>query len=53
MKLLLDTHTLLWYVAGAPQLSKAAAALVVDPANEIFLRASGKNESFGTETAAW
>ena len=37
MKLLLDSHTLLWYVAGDPQLSKAAEALIVDPANEVFM----------------
>jgi hypothetical protein len=33
MKLLLDTHTLLWFVLGDPQLSSTARALILDPAN--------------------
>ena len=37
MKLLLDTHTLLWHAWGDPQLSGAAATLLADPANELFL----------------
>jgi PIN domain nuclease of toxin-antitoxin system len=37
VKLLLDTHTLLWYVAGDPQLSKVAESLIIDPANEVFM----------------
>jgi PIN domain nuclease of toxin-antitoxin system len=37
VKLLLDTHTLLWYVAGDPHLSKAAVALIMDPANDVFM----------------
>ncbi len=37
MNLLLDTHTMLWYVASDPQLSKTAEALIVDPANEVFI----------------
>ena len=31
MKLLLDTHTLLWFLADDPQLSAQAAALVENP----------------------
>jgi PIN domain nuclease of toxin-antitoxin system len=37
MKLLLDTHTLLWHADGSPQMSATATALLVDPANELFL----------------
>ena len=37
MKLLLDTHTLLWHADGSPQMSARATALLVDPANELFL----------------
>jgi PIN domain nuclease of toxin-antitoxin system len=37
VKLLLDTHTLLWYVTGNPQLSRTAEALIVDPMNELFM----------------
>ena len=37
MKLLLDTHTFLWHAEGDPRVSAAATALLVDPANELFL----------------
>jgi PIN domain nuclease of toxin-antitoxin system len=37
MKLLLDTHTLLWFLAGSPQLSAAALTAINDPANERWL----------------
>ena len=37
MKLLLDTHALLWHADGSPQMSASATALVIDPANELFL----------------
>jgi PIN domain nuclease of toxin-antitoxin system len=37
MKLLLDTHTLLWLVEGNPNLSTAAQAALADLANELFL----------------
>lgn len=40
MKLLLDTHTMLWLVAGSPNLSAAAQAALADPANELFLSAA-------------
>jgi PIN domain nuclease of toxin-antitoxin system len=35
--LLLDTHALLWYTTNDPQLSKTAEALIVDPANDVFM----------------
>ena len=37
MKLLLDTHTFLWHADGSSQMSASATALLVDPANELFL----------------
>ena len=36
MKLLLDTHVLLWSAELSPRLSGTAAALIKDPANELF-----------------
>lgn len=37
MKLLLDTHALLWFVAGAPMLSVRARAAIEDPANDVLV----------------
>ncbi|MFT3879153.1 MAG: type II toxin-antitoxin system VapC family toxin [Gemmatales bacterium] len=37
MRLLLDTHTLLWYVLDDPQLSKTATTIILDPTNEVFI----------------
>ena len=37
MKLLLDTHSFLWHADGNPQMSAPATALLIDPANELFL----------------
>ena len=37
MRLLLDTHTLLWFQADDPQLSPHAKAAIEDPANERWL----------------
>jgi PIN domain nuclease of toxin-antitoxin system len=37
MRLLIDTHTFLWFVTNDPLLSAAALALLVDPGNEILL----------------
>ena len=37
MKLLLDTHVLIWHVKAIPKLSAVATALLTDPANERFL----------------
>lgn len=39
MKCLLDTCTFLWIIAGAKELSPAAAQLFVNPANEALLSA--------------
>ena len=37
MRLLLDTHTFLWFVLNDRQLSRPADALITDPANEVFV----------------
>jgi PIN domain nuclease of toxin-antitoxin system len=37
MRLLLDTHTFLWFIAGSAELSAIARALIEDPTNESFL----------------
>jgi PIN domain nuclease of toxin-antitoxin system len=37
MRLLLDTHALLWFLADDPKLTPAAKAAVSDPANERWL----------------
>ncbi len=37
MKLLLDTHTLLWLVDGDARLTQPARSAVADPANELFV----------------
>jgi PIN domain nuclease of toxin-antitoxin system len=38
--LLLDTHALIWWLAGDPLLSASAKAAVVDPDNEVFVSAA-------------
>jgi PIN domain nuclease of toxin-antitoxin system len=37
MRLLLDTHALLWFLAGIPRLESVAADLVTDPGNDVFV----------------
>ena len=37
MKFLLDTHTLLWFIAGSPNLSATARILIEDAANEKYV----------------
>jgi PIN domain nuclease of toxin-antitoxin system len=37
VKYLLDTHTLLWWAFGSPDLSRRAAALIADRANTILI----------------
>jgi PIN domain nuclease of toxin-antitoxin system len=39
LRLLLDTHILLWWVANDPSLSPTAAALIRDPENMVFISA--------------
>jgi len=40
MRLLLDTHTFLWFVSDDPQLTSRARAAIEDPANERLLSAA-------------
>ena len=40
MKLLLDTHLLLWVAAGSERLSEAARTLINSSANELFFSAA-------------
>ncbi len=40
MKLLLDTHALLWWLTGDPKLGQAARDLVADPANDVLVSAA-------------
>ena len=37
MRILLDTHVILWYTLGSPQLSAGARLVVIDPANEVLI----------------
>ncbi len=39
MRLLLDTHALLWALEDSPQLSARARAAIVDPRNEVLVSA--------------
>ena len=39
MKLLLDTHAVIWYVEDAPQLSESAAEEIGNPANDVLVSA--------------
>lgn len=39
MKLLLDTHVLLWWLANDASLPKTAAELIADPENVVFVSA--------------
>jgi PIN domain nuclease of toxin-antitoxin system len=40
MRLLLDTHSLLWYLTSDPRLSKKAATVLADPETEAFVSAA-------------
>lgn len=40
MRVLLDTHALLWWLAGDKRLSKRARTIVADEENEIFVSAA-------------
>lgn len=37
MKILLDTHTFLWFVMDSPKISKRAASLIESTDNEVYL----------------
>jgi PIN domain nuclease of toxin-antitoxin system len=40
MRLLLDTHTFLWFVLNDARLSRPADALITDPTNDVFISPS-------------
>lgn len=40
MKLLLDTHALLWFIGNDSQLSEVARASIENPAHEVFVSAA-------------
>ena len=40
MRLLLDTHALLWWQTDDPRLSARARAAIADEANEVFVSAA-------------
>ena len=37
MRLLVDTHTLLWHREGSEQLGQNARRMIADPANQVFI----------------
>src|SRR5436190_6797575 len=39
MKVLLDTHALIWWFEGSPKLSKRASSVLGNPSNAIFISA--------------
>jgi len=39
MRLLLDTHTFLWWCANSPRLSQAAANAIADGSNDVYISA--------------
>jgi len=45
VKLLLDTHTLLWFLGGDPRLSPAARTAIEDLANQRFFSIAGARET--------
>jgi antitoxin (DNA-binding transcriptional repressor) of toxin-antitoxin stability system len=40
VRLLLDTHALLWWITGDEALSEPAREAIADPANEVFISAA-------------
>jgi PIN domain nuclease of toxin-antitoxin system len=40
VRLLLDTHALIWWLAGDPSLSANAKAAMIDPESEVFVSAA-------------
>lgn len=44
MRLLLDTHALIWWLAGDPALSRTARAAIADEANEVLVSAASAME---------
>ena len=48
MKLLVDTHAVLWFVGQDANLSTSARALLVDPANDLLLSAASMSSSISS-----
>ena len=44
MRLLLDTHAIIWWTGGSPQLSPLAKAAIQDADNEVFVSAASAME---------
>ena len=44
MRILLDTHALIWWLAGSPSLSRAARAAIGDEDNEVLVSAASAME---------
>ena len=40
MRLLLDAHALLWWLADDPELQQGARVLIADPGNDVFVSAA-------------
>jgi PIN domain nuclease of toxin-antitoxin system len=40
MRILLDSHTFLWFVLRKPQLSRSADSLISDPSNIVLVSAA-------------
>ncbi len=40
MRLLLDTHTIIWHVENNPALGQKAGAAIISPENELFISAA-------------
>lgn len=40
MRVLVDTHVLIWYLEGHKSLSRTKRDVVIDPANEVFVSAA-------------
>jgi len=49
MKLLLDTHALLWFVSNHPDLSPTAAQLIGDPINQKIVSADTAFDPYGVQ----
>ena len=44
MKLLIDTHALMWWLSDSPRLSRTARAAIADPRNDLFVSACAAYE---------
>lgn len=44
MRLLLDTHTLIWWLSASPRLGPSARAAIDDPASDVYVSAVSASE---------